>query len=328
MRLQTESRRTSTNLTLDLTRPPHASLSGPPSSRRTSFAPLTGSSVGGIGHRRIASVSDSGLLAGNADSTSWPPSPGFHTPPSPGATPTDRQYGSSGHNRRVSLLFGRAPSPAGAAAEAQVQELRKEIVALRQLLEDTKQELVESQEAQEASDTCVKALRTFISENNVGISISTDVPRTPHPPPATATRSLTDEKRDSPIARWGFRLWNTSSDTDTAKATSPLTPVMASSHARQSSSASTASATLPPPVTRKFGSLFGTRASISSTSSTFSRPAVDSIPQEPPFHGSDTSSIAESSAEPLSPASDDHGIVHIGGITDGHSSKHEVIVTL
>ncbi|KAI0372772.1 hypothetical protein BV20DRAFT_910826, partial [Pilatotrama ljubarskyi] len=298
MRLQTEKRMSmASNLTLDLSRPPpaHASLSGPPSSRRSSFQPLTGSSTGRMAHRRISSVSDSGVLA-NAfpEPGSWPPpSPrSQHVPESPDATPTDR---APSHNRRVSLLFGRGsvtqPEP---TSDIEIELLRRQLQVMQQQLDDAKRDLVEVQEAREASELCVRALRTFIAENNVGIPASIGN-GTPAPPP-------THSKQGSTASRWGFRLW-TSAESEPSKG-APTTP-----QSTMASPASTPVQTAP----SKFGSLFTGRKSTSSATS--ARPPYDPVHQEPMFNGSDTSSLPDSSG-PISPASEMPPHTSIGDVGD------------
>ncbi|KAI0820378.1 hypothetical protein BC628DRAFT_1330594 [Trametes gibbosa] len=281
MRLQTEKRMSvASNLSLDLSRPPpaHASLSGPPSARRQSFQPLTGTSAGRMGHRRISSVSDSGVLA-NAygDVGSWPPpSPrSQHIPASPDATPTDRAP--PAHNRRVSLLFGRGSvTQPESASDLELELLRRQLQVANQQLDDTKRDLVEIQEAREASELCVRALRTFIAENNVGIPASIGTGK-PAPPP-------THSKQGSTASRWGFRLW-TNVEPDSAPQPDTASP------------ASTPVQTAP----SKFGALFTGRKSTSSAPPP--RPFYDSVHQEPMFNGSDTSSLPDSSG-PISPASE------------------------
>ncbi|EIW58724.1 uncharacterized protein TRAVEDRAFT_168455 [Trametes versicolor FP-101664 SS1] len=276
MRLQTEKRMSAaSNLTLDLSRPPpqHASLSGPPSSRRSSFQPLTGTSAGRTGHRRISSVSDSGVLANAYGDGQWPPP----SPMSPDATPTERAP--TQHNRRVSLLFGRG----GAAqpesiGDIEVELLRKQMQLMQQQLDDTKRDLSEVQEAHEASELCVRALRTFIADNNVGIpaAIGTGTGKPSQPP--------THSKQGSTASRWGFRLWNTEPEVPTPPQSGIASP------------ASTPVQTAP----SKFGGLFTGRKSTSSNSA---RPSYDPVHQEPMYNGSDTSSLPDSSG-PISPASE------------------------
>lgn len=298
MRLQTEKRMSQvSNLALDLSRPPpaHASLSGPPSSKRASFAPLTGSSASRMSHRRISSVSDSGYLLSpppNGEfSTSWPPpSPRTqHIPEDPEFTPTIPQS----HNRRVSLLFGRGAAPhfEAPAEEAEIHLIRKQLGELQKQLDDTKRELVETQEAREASELCVRALRTFISENNVGIPSAMKAGTTSPPTPSHT-------KQGSTASRWGFRLWTSGTDVDANKTGTPTSTPTSTLPPDPGSTLPSLSQTAPQ---RKFGGFFSTRTSISSASST--RPPYDPMHQEPMYNGSDTSSLAESTG-PASPASE------------------------
>jgi hypothetical protein len=68
MRLQSESRRISrgTDLNVDLSRANTLSFAAPPSAKRMSFTPLTGTSAGRVhNHRRVSSVSDSNVILGD-----------------------------------------------------------------------------------------------------------------------------------------------------------------------------------------------------------------------------------------------------------------------
>ncbi|KAI0763742.1 hypothetical protein BD413DRAFT_432967, partial [Trametes elegans] len=296
MRLQTEKRMSvASNLSLDLSRPPpaHASLSGPPSSRRSSFIPLTGTSAGRMGHRRISSVSDSGVLSnGQDESGAWPPSPGLQSFADPDVTPTTR---GSAHNRRVSLLFGRGSvTQPDSAADLEIELLRKQLNVIQQQLDDTKRDLVEVQEAREASELCVRALRTFIADNNVGIPASIGSGKPP-PPPSHQKQGSTAS------SRWAFRLWATA-ETEPAKATSP---------APQPEAASPASTPVQS-APSKFGALFAGRKN--TISAPAARPLYESpVPPEARSLGSDTSSLPDSSG-PISPASE---IQHLGMGGDG-----------
>ncbi|KAI0741485.1 hypothetical protein C8Q80DRAFT_1110982 [Daedaleopsis nitida] len=294
MRLQTEKRMSQvSSLALDLSRPPstHASISGPPSSKRASFAPLTGSSAGRMGHRRISSVSDSGYMLSPTPNgefaSSWPPpaSPmSQHIPEDPESTPVVPPS----NNRRISLLFGRGAAPQfeqhSSSSDMETNQLRKQLHTMQKQLDDTKRDLVESQEAHEASELCVRALRTFISENNVGVSSATQSGTTAPPPPSS---HIAHAKQGSTASRWGFRLWTTVGHLPNSTPTAALPPD---------------SASLPTPSTavpRKFGGFFSTRTtSVSSNGS-----ARDAVHQEPMFNGSDTSSVADSTG-PASPASE------------------------
>lgn len=272
MRLQKESRRASGVPNLDLSAAGSFHL-GPPSSRRSSFVPLTGTPAGRVNaHRRISSVSEPGTLYGDALISPPSRSPQFE------ALSSGIPSSAGSNNRRLSGFFGRAApldlTPTHTASE--VAELRKELETVKDQLEETRHELSEAREAQEASETCVNALRSFISENSIGM----------HP----TGRSSTDEAsgRSSTSSRWGFKLWNTPSTTSTPAGSPALPP--------------TQPANVPPPLTRKLGGFFASRASISSQSS-ISRAEPHSHQQEPMFNGSDSSSL-DSGTEPVSPASE------------------------
>ncbi|EED80589.1 predicted protein [Postia placenta Mad-698-R] len=284
MRLQTESRRASqvSNLTLDLSRP-GASSNGLPSSKRASFIPLTGNPVGQMGHRRIASFSDPGLMSAPSfgQNSQWPSSPGateFSPPARAAPSPM------SGQSRRFSGMFGHAPPTLPDVPPfdpTEFETLRKELAVVKDQLEEAKHDASEAHEAREASEMCVRALRTFIAENSVGEQPSRSNARPgmkqPLPPVSAASPSSG--------SRWGFKLW--SSDTPATPVNTPAAPPV-----------SAASAGVPSPVARKLGGLFSPRSSISSTS-TPTRPTEASAQQDLPYPGSDTSSLADSSTEPL-----------------------------
>ncbi|THH32374.1 hypothetical protein EUX98_g1823 [Antrodiella citrinella] len=263
MRLQTESRRMSqvSNLTIDSNRASHAAFSGLPSGKRASFTPLTGSPA----HRRIASVSDSGIAMNSPDFMNGPSSP----PP----------------NRRVSSFFGRGTLPLDLPAAAdlsEVEEMRKELQAIKEQLEETRHDLTESQEAREASDTCVNALRTFISEHSIGLG--------PVPSPKGAGASVAPDS----ASKWSFKLWKTESAPPaptSAQVSSPAPSITGPTSAAPS----------------RFGSFFSSsRGSVSSTTSSFrlEHPPPQHKQQEPICNGSDTSSLDDVTTEPVSPASE------------------------
>lgn len=284
MRLQTESRRMSqvSNLTLDLSRSGPSSMNGPPSSRRSSFVPLTGSPAGRANaHRRIVSVSEPGSYLRDLSSP-------------PGTAPLEPlQLGgaSSPGSRRRSGFFGRvSPTPDLPPTQdaSEVEELRKELQTTKEQLEETRHELTETREAQEASETCVRALRTFISDNSIGMQ----------PPGGRTVQSAPPVSSNSghapSMSRWSFKLWNTP----------PSASTPTSSPALSSSSASgVAASAAVPPITRKLGGFFASRANSISSTSSLSRPEPHSQQQEPICNGSDSSSV-DSSTEPVSPSSE------------------------
>lgn len=301
MRLQTERRMSvASNLSLDLSRPPPVlpSLSGPPSSKRASFAPLTGSSAGraNLNHRRISSISDSGFLltsSSTGEPSTWPPTSPVsqHIPQDPESTPTDR-YSSPAKNRRISLLFGRGAAPLQeSSSENEVELLRKQLRTAQQQLEDTKHELVEVQEAREASELCVRALRTFISENNVGMPSLMQANSSP-----AAPTHPSHSKQGSTASRWGFRLWSTS-DGDSAKSSIPAPTLISNYPSEPTSTVSTHGQN----VHRAFGGFFGAKVNTSSDAS--SRLPYDAIHNEAMYNSSDTSSLGDSTG-PVSPASE------------------------
>ncbi|KAF5369222.1 hypothetical protein D9757_010029 [Collybiopsis confluens] len=287
MRLQTENRRQSVISPLDLSR-----VNQSPPSKRASFTPLTGSFSGRPnGHRRISSVSDSGIQALNLNLGL-----GLADTAQVLTVSSDNSMNPSPVPSRVSGFFGSRSSPPqeGMVTESiDILSLRKQMTSLKSDLEETRHELTEAIEAREASDTCVIALRAFIEENNVGTGrSSTDSTSLNLPPlPSTITGNDAGTLMTSK-AGWGFgKLWSTrpvpiGSAPAAVESPSPSTPVQ-----------------MPSQLSKKIGGFFTRQPSISSTSS---------IPIPPEMQGahrasmysyesrSDTSSIAE----PLSPASD------------------------
>ena len=337
MRLQTESRRQSM-VPIDSAR---SSLALPgfcssPPAKRTSFTPLTGR----VGHGRMSSVSD----------TSSVPIPDLS--PSPrtqtfNITPSELHVSSppSNSSRRFSGMFGQQLPPTSgdlsmttateppqvpdssllavvATVDAdELEILRKELQSVKEELATVKHDLIEAIEAKEASETCVKALREFIADNNVGAvaagGASTLSGPMNLPPPPTMTTAEEGSDRAKPNGGWGFKLWGADSPlissmpfSASVAAPSPLGPVSSTS-------------TLPPPViaaaplSRKLGGFFSSRSSLSSNSSQQqpvsplqSNAAGVQLPlhiqsqRDSSYSFSDTSSVAE----PISPGSDIHGL--------------------
>jgi len=192
-------------------------------------------------------------------------------------------------------MFGRASPPSSvfqSEESVEVEMLRKELNASRAELDEIKHELSEANEAREASDLCVKALRTFIEDNNVGPPMPSGGESTP----AFASSQVEPKKSAQATGSWGFKLWRTEplAKNPSGAISIPVTPT--------ASIPNNVSSPPPQPLSRKLGDFFGTRsASISSTT-----PVKSPHPeQEPMYNGmSDTSSIEESLAEPVSPASE------------------------
>ncbi|KAG1746750.1 uncharacterized protein EDB91DRAFT_1219873 [Suillus paluster] len=282
MRLQSENRRASqVPSALDLSRAGIPSLSGPPSSKRASFTPLTGSTTGrSNAHRRISSISDNLSFFDGSHLTSPIPTP---TPTLPDVQRSRTQP--PAHTRRMSGMFGRASPPQSlypSEESAELEMLRRELNAMKAELDDVKHELSETNEAREASDTCIKALREFIEENQVG-AVTKSLPPLPE-----------EGRKAAPAAAgWGFKLWRADSVSQS--------PVPAASpHVTHTVSPSLSSLTPPIPLSKKLGDFFGARAAAVNSS-----PTPPRVGQEPMYNGmSDTSSIEDSVAEPISPASE------------------------
>jgi hypothetical protein len=239
MRLQTENRRQSMQ-PIDISRASMAgmaSISTAPSSmasKRASFTPLTGQTI------------------------SLPPDT---------ASPPPK----SRHARRISDIFsvgaiGSSPPLTTPDINPELESLRKELASAKEALEETRNELSESHEARDASDTCVAALRAFIDENNVGIN--------PPQPARTSTESASSSSSKPAATSWGFnKLWKV--DTTTPKATTTISE-----------------ATPTGPAPSKFSGLFSSRTqSVSTVPTTNSRPSSARS-------DSDVSSVAE----PVSPS--------------------------
>lgn len=288
MRLQSESRRQSQVPSgLDLSRASLASLAGPPTSKRASFAPLTGSSAVRINaHRRISSVSDSSFAKFDSGSPHGSPGPTTYTFPD-----NVMLANKLASMPRSSGIFGRASPPPSifqSEESAEVEMLRRELDSMRAELDEAKHELNEANEAREASELCVKALRGFIEENNVGVPMTNGSGST-----AAPSFSQADVKKGAQATGgWGFKLWRTEPLAKNPPGATPM-PIIPPA---------TIPSPPPQPLSRKLGDFFGARsASISSTTPVKSPPSE----QEAIYNGlSDTSSVEESLAEPVSPASE------------------------
>ncbi|KAI0272647.1 hypothetical protein BC834DRAFT_949091 [Gloeopeniophorella convolvens] len=314
MRLQTESRRVSRgDMSVDLSRAGSFSFGGPASAKRMSFTPLTGSSAGRMqNHRRISSVSDSNvnwsdIASGQPANTS--PNSQIVTLPDAASPPLNHPPSSS---HRFSGLFGRAAAPDSEPipgfASLEKDKLEREIQALKAALEDARHDLTEASEARDASETCVKALRDFIAENNVGVPpVSVDIGSAR----SAVARSDDADKRSasgSGGSRWGFG--------GLFRAGENSSPVIPNRSASTTSSPPTAE-----PLARKLGGFFGSRGSFSSSTSAPPR-GVPTV-QEAMYNGSDSSSTAEST-EPVSPTVDESH-VPMARVLSGTSSSSELL---
>jgi hypothetical protein len=179
----------------------------------------------------------------------------------------------------------------------ELEKLRKELRTVQATLTETRHELTEANEAREASETCVGALREFIAENNMGTS-EVKLP----PLPATTTGEETDPNAQKKEKGWGgFKLWKV--DTSVKGAPGPASDVTASPIIPA------ANANTPPapaaPLSRKLTGFFGSRASISSLASSLA-PLQTTAPPAPRLDHRDSVyslSDASSLAEPISPTS-------------------------
>lgn len=163
---------------------------------------------------------------------------------------------------------------------------------MRGELDEAKHELNEANEAREASELCVKALRAFIEENNVGAPMPNAGGSTATPP-----SSLVEPKKSAQAAGgWGFKLWRTE---PSAKSPSGATPIP---FIPPTTTPNNVSSPPPQPLTRKLGEFFGARSGSISSTTPVKSPRAE---HEAMYNGlSDTSSIEESLAEPVSPASE------------------------
>lgn len=255
MRLQTESRRMS-QLAVDSS----ARVNGTPSPNKRMSLLISPPPNPQRGHRRISSQSDSGLTLGEGFQWASPPSSSL-------ALTDDEQSFTS----------------------KEIQGLKQEIKSLKDALEETKHELLEANEAREASEQCAKALRDYISEFRVG---EVEPSLSNMPPPPTTPPKVEDPKGSS---KWSFKLWN-------GVASPSITPATPLSPPTSSSVLAPVPSPQPPALTRKIGSFFSSRTgSVSSTTSFTTPPPTQ---QQSMYRASsDVSSVTEEE-EPNSPYSD------------------------
>lgn len=276
MRLQTENRRQSQGPSaLDLSRA-GISFAGTPSTKsakRASFTPLTGSSLRAAPntHRRGSSISDSGLLLADGTQTLTIPD-------------------NNGMSRRLSGMFGSRSSESPPQQDhiplhdPETEALRKEVKTLREAMEGLRTELSEAHEAREASDSCVKALREFIAEYQIGTAEG--AMKLP-PLPANTTGDDEAEMTKSPNSGgWRFKLWKVDNSVKSPTA-SPISPPALTTAA---------------PLTKKIGGFFS-----SSRGSVSQQPDVVSNSRASMCSSSDKSSLVE----PLSPTTDTNSQVDV-----------------
>ncbi|KAK0202817.1 hypothetical protein DFS33DRAFT_1385179 [Desarmillaria ectypa] len=303
MRLQSENqnRRQSVGpMPLDLSRAGFNNLSTPGSSKRASFTPATSSyTTRPNAHRRISSVSDTCIDDQSSQTLIIPPEL------------------SANSSRRISGLYNRSSQADRDVFNLELETLRKELRAVKDELEETKHELSEANEAKEASDTCVNALREFISENNVG-TVDLDARDAVKLPPLPATTTGDEAEAKKANAGWGFKLWkvdtsvkpaNSSISTATA---STVSPVIAPSPQLNTSQV---------PLTRKIGGFFNSRGSNCSTASNISNSPLQSnaaTAQVPHRDSVYSFSDASSMNEPSSPTSEggSHNDVVVRSLSD------------
>jgi hypothetical protein len=275
MRLQSENRRMSQGpLTPDISRTVSA--------KRASFTPLTGmAAVRPNGHRRISSVSDSGW----ADPESFKEAMNFSG--LQGLISPDSQQITSNSNR-PSALSRYSPSPLESAHDttpSEVAALRRELASVKGELEEAQHALSESNEAREASETCVKALREFIGQNNIG-GLSTPGPiKLPLPPTMTTGEEAELKKSNT---GWRFKLWT--AESSVKHVSNDLPPPLA---------------TPTPTLSRTLGGFFGSRASLTSV---MSQAGPGQPSSKATRQGSDCSSVAESLPEIISTTGDGSGL--------------------
>ncbi|KIJ55442.1 hypothetical protein M422DRAFT_41402 [Sphaerobolus stellatus SS14] len=309
MRLQAERNNENKRMTLDLG---HARSPSLRTSKGT-FTPLTGSGAAGppSSYRRSTAVNDSdpGFAEFVANLPGSPGQASFTTEPEPSPAP----------NRRRSF-FGATARRSVSPSSLELDAVKKELATLKTALDETRMELTESNEAKEASESCVRALRDYISQMG-----ATAPPTLLSNPPPEATSSKTQPAAGG----WGFgKLWRVDTSASSLSQTSNTSNPGKTNQPQEIASPSTAV-----PLRNKFGAFFTRGTSISEPNESHRSP-VDHQ-QEPILNGlseSETSSISE--MEPVSPPNEGERTgVFIRAAEDRlqHSSlqdgvKHEVPV--
>ncbi|KAF8519675.1 hypothetical protein JB92DRAFT_2710294 [Gautieria morchelliformis] len=307
MRLQSERNAETKRMTLDLGHPRTPSFGSGPrsSSHRSSFTPLTGSGHPGPPtsfrpQSATVSESDPGFAEFVA---SLPGSPG-------GALAFNETADSSSSlvNRRRSMFGAVNRSSAGhfegrvSPSMAEIETVKRELTAAKTELEETRHELTEANEAREASESCVKALRDFISQLGAGDTSSQgENVRLPPLPTDSRVKDMEPEPKPQKASGWGgLKLWRV--DTGTATSASQASPggrPSMDSH-RSTNDRDSASPSTAVPLRNKFGAFFTRGSSLGS----ITIPPHSHQEDEPMLNGSDVSSLTEDMSEPISPAVD------------------------
>ncbi|KDQ19152.1 hypothetical protein BOTBODRAFT_28634 [Botryobasidium botryosum FD-172 SS1] len=221
MRLQAESRRMSGNfgsgpqpLALDLSATRNTFPAPLASAKRATFGPnipVSNIKRSSSMHRRISSLSEPGLSLHIVD----PTDPGVATPsPSPRRTEFidsfDAAKRASAVTRRDESLLSASPP------RSSLHPSTAELEALRAELASVKRSLRESNDAREASETCLKVLREFMAHQHAQMESGDG----PDPSlkglrlPPLPTDTIADEEEVKPKPEpevkksgWGIRLW-------------------------------------------------------------------------------------------------------------------------
>jgi hypothetical protein len=200
--------------------------------------------------------------------------------------------------------------------------LRREVRTLKDELEHVKHELSECNEAREASEMCVKALREFIEENNTGALTNDgfDSIKLPTPPTMAMGREEDEGKKATGgVAGWGLKLWKDATLRTPSVPQSATIPPLVTDSVPQGPASAT-------PLSRKLGEFFSSRVSVSSIGSNPSH--TDTPPPPPPpqlqtnaamsvrdsmYSFSDASSVAEPASPP--PEVNMHHLVVVRDVT-------------
>ena len=269
-------------MTLDLARAGSVFGTGPPSSKRASFTPMTGTfATRPNGHRRISSQSDHSLDSSDLSGQTL-------------AMPEPSASSSKSARRQSGFFTSRSLPQEYDPLAVELESVRKELITVKDELEETRHELTETKEAKDASDSCVQALREFIADNNVGS------PTIGH---ANLPTDTSGRKPFTGSTGWGFnKLWRV--DT-TMKPTSEQASMTTPTPTNQMSPATV-------PLSRKIGGFFGSRAPSVSSMASDASPQMQSNAAHPPQRASVYSfSDSSSLAEPLSPVSGEAQLSHV-----------------